>query len=200
MLFRLMLVTDNELLGESNLTDIIVSAVKGGVDAVQIREKNMDYKDLFDLTYEIKNKLGNQALIFINGNPEIARELDVGLHLPSQFKLNNKFNHLIWGRSVHSVSDVVKAQEEGASYVILGTIFKTTSKPKIKYAGTNLIKEVVSKLGAMQLIAIGGINLLNVGKVINAGATGVAVRESILKSINPEKTSKEFLAIINKNE
>ena len=52
----------------------------------------------------------------------------------------------------------------------------------------------------MQLIAIGGINLLNVEKVINAGATGVAVRESILKSINPEKVSKEFLAIINKNE
>ena len=88
-----MLVTDNELLGESNLIDIIVNAVKGGVDAVQIREKNMGYRDLFDLTYEIKNKLGNQALIFINGNPEIARELDVGLHLPSEFKLNDKFNH-----------------------------------------------------------------------------------------------------------
>ena len=195
-----MLVTDNELVGKSNLLDIISNAVRGGVDAVQVREKNMCYRDLFDLTYEVKNKLGNQALIFINGNPDIARELDIGLHLPSQFKLSEKFDDLIWGRSVHSVSEVVKAHEQGASYVILGTIFKTTSKPQIKGSGTNLIKEVVCKLGDMQLIAIGGIDLLNIRKVIDAGATGVAVRQSILQSKNPEETSKKFLAIMNKNK
>ena len=104
------------------------------------------------------------------------------------------------GRSVHSVNEVVKAHEQGASYVILGTIFKTTSKPDIKGSGTNLIKQVVPKLRGMQLIAIGGINLLNVRQVIDAGATGVAVRQSILESKNPEETSKRLLAIINENE
>ena len=195
-----MLVTDNELVDKSNLLSVISNAVRGGVDAIQIREKNMCYREVFDLTYEVKNKLGDQALIFINGNPDIARELDIGLHLPSQFKLNGKFDDLIWGRSVHSVNEVVKAHEQGASYVILGTIFKTTSKPDIKGSGTNLIKQVVPKLRGMQLIAIGGINLLNVRQVIDAGATGVAVRQSILESKNPEKTSKKFLAIINENE
>ena len=195
-----MLVTDNELVDRSNLLSVISNAVIGGVDAIQIREKKMCYRELFDLTYEVKNKLGNQALIFINGNPDIARELDIGLHLPSQFKLNGKFDDLIWGRSVHSVNEVVKAHEQGASYVILGTIFKTTSKPDIKGSGTNLIKQVVPKLRGMQLIAIGGINLLNVRQVIDAGATGVAVRQSILESKNPEETSKKFLAIINENE
>ena len=195
-----MLVTDNELVDRSNLLSVISNAVIGGVDAIQIREKKMCYRELFDLTYEVKNKLGNQALIFINGNPDIARELDIGLHLPSQFKLNGKFDDLIWGRSVHSVNEVVKAHEQGASYVILGTIFKTTSKPDIKGSGTNLIKQVVPKLRGMQLIAIGGINLLNVRQVIDAGATGVAVRQSILESKNPEETSKRLLAIINENE
>ena len=199
-MFRLMLVTDNELVGKSNLLSVISNAVKGGVDAIQIREKNMCYRELFDLTYEVKRKLGDQARIFINGNPEIARDLGVGLHLPSQLKLNDKFDDLLWGRSVHSVYEVVKAHEQGASYVILGTIFKTTSKPDIKGCGTNLIKQVLSKLGCMDLIAIGGISLLNVKEVIDAGANGVAVRQSILESENPAETSKKFLAIINRNE
>ena len=93
-MFRLMLVTDNELVGKSNLLSVISNAVKGGVDAIQIREKNMCYRELFDLTYEVKRKLGDQARIFINGNPEIARDLGVGLHLPSQLKLNDKFDDL----------------------------------------------------------------------------------------------------------
>ena len=114
--------------------------------------------------------------------------------------MNDKFDDLIWGRSVHSVNEVVKAHEQGASYVILGTIFKTTSKPDIKGCGTNLIKQVLSKLGGMDLIAIGGISLLNVKEVIDAGANGVAVRQSILESENPAETSKKFLAIINRNE
>ena len=91
-----MLVTDNELVDKSNLLSVISNAVRGGVDAIQIREKNMCYREVFDLTYEVKNKLGDQALIFINGNPDIARELDIGLHLPSQFKLNGKFDEYLF--------------------------------------------------------------------------------------------------------
>ena len=63
-----------------------------------------------------------------------------------------------------------------------------------------MIKQVLSKLGGMDLIAIGGISLLNVKEVIDAGANGVAVRQSILESENPAETSKKFLAIINRNE
>ncbi|MBN18165.1 MAG: hypothetical protein CL758_01590 [Chloroflexi bacterium] len=200
MVFKLMLVTDSQMLDNSNLVSTISDAVKGGLDAVQIREKEMSYKDLFNLTYEVKRKLGDQVSIFINGNPKIARELSIGLHLPAYYKNHYKLDGLIWGRSVHSINEVIKANQEGASYVILGTIFKTASKPNVMESGTNLIKEVLPVLGDMYLIAIGGINLLNVREVIEAGATGVAVRQSILESKDPGRTCEKFLELINKKE
>ena len=120
-MFRLMLVTDNELVGKSNLLSVISNAVKGGVDAIQIREKNMCYRELFDLTYEVKRKLGDQARIFINGNPEIARDLGVGLHLPSQLKLNDKFDEdnsepLVIFK--HSCDDSIYQRTESIVYLI----------------------------------------------------------------------------------
>jgi len=181
-----MLVTDRALVGGGDrLVGAVVAAVEGGVNAVQLREKDLGSSDLARLAARLHTVIGGSALLIVNGNAEVAREVDAdGLHLPVDAPFTRPDGIALVGRSVHSVEAAVQAEREGADYVIAGPIYETPSHRGVAPAGVRLISAVVAVV-SVPVVAIGGITAARVPHVLSAGAGGVAVISAVLSAELP---------------
>ena len=143
----LMLVTEPS----PHLPKIIGEAVAGGVNAVQWREKGSGAGAVPEaLSVGCGGGRGGVP-VMVNGQWEAA--LTAGarhVHLPEKSLLVGVVrwrmggNGLI-GKSVHSVESALKAQADGADYVIAGTIFASSSHPDIAPAGLEFLRKSVRR-------------------------------------------------------
>lgn len=200
-MFKFCAVTDRKLLKDRKMEDVITDVIKGGVDAVQIREKDLSSKDLLELALKLREITKNKALLIINDRVDIAFLANAdGIHLGRNSmslsevkKLKDKFNYpMLTGVSCHSIKDIIKAEENKADYVFLGPVFWTSSKAKYgNPLGIDTLRKAREKT-KIKIIAIGGINDNNAGECMDAGADGVAVISSIFASSNPMVSAKKI--------
>lgn len=198
-MFRFCAVTDRKLLGgkwQRKIINVVRDAIVGGIDAVQVREKDLSSRELFELAMDLRKITKNKALLYINDRIDIALAVKAdGVHLGANsmhISYARKLFRGLIGVSCHSVKDVLEAEKNKADYVFLGPIYYTPSKSKYgKPLGIDVLKEVRKKI-KIKIIAIGGINETNVKECINAGADGVAVISSIFASDNPKESAKEI--------
>ncbi|KAN0083017.1 Hydroxyethylthiazole kinase family domain containing protein [Elaphomyces granulatus] len=117
-------------------------------------------------------------------------------------------DNAIIGISVSSVDEARKAVDQGADYLGIGTVFPTPTKKDTKSiigtAGTKEILEAVGEMSrAVGSVAIGGINLGNVQRVIfqsqaiSKGLDGVAVVSAIMAADDPREVATEFNKLIS---
>jgi thiamine-phosphate pyrophosphorylase len=186
----LCLVSDRRLCPERDLVRIVAQAVEGGVNMIQLREKDLSGGHLLNLALEIKNALDNQALLFINDRVDVALACAAdGVQLGENSMTLSDVRPLVKdsmliGRSVHSVEGALAAQEQGADMLIAGTIFPSSSHPCGPVNGVPFLRQLSGKI-AIPYIGIGGINASNAAEIINAGANGVAVISAVLSSPKP---------------
>lgn len=199
---RLHLVTNRHLCGERSLGAVVAGAVRGGLGAVQLREKDLDDEALLAEALALKGVLGETPLL-VNGRIDVARAAGAaGVHLPGAGEPVAVARAVLGpaaliGRSVHSVEEARAAADEGADYIILGAIFATESKPGRAPAGLALVAAVAGAV-ALPVIAIGGIGEANVAATIGAGAWGVAVMSGILRAPDPAVAVARLRALIEK--
>ena len=193
----LCLVTELSLASGEALLDKVEKALDGGVDAVQLRAKELAAGGLLSLARSLRKITGQRALLFINDRIDvaIAAEAD-GVQLPEEAICLETARRLVGvemlvGRSVHSVEGAVEAEAQGADFLVLGAIFASDSKPGVEPAGIGLLEEAASRV-SIPILAIGGIDRNNAGQVIRSGGHGVAVIRSILTSSNPEQAAREI--------
>ncbi len=200
---KLYLVTNSDKFESEDLfLDAVASALKGGVDIVQLREKNMTANKIIELGKKIKILCAEYGATFIvNDRVDIAYILKAdGVHL-GQEDVNIKSarqilgNNAIVGISTHAVEQAEKAVEDGADYIGVGPVFATPTKPKRKSVGLEYVKWVSENI-KIPAFAIGGIDLTNVQDVVNCGAKKIAVVRAIINSQNPEKAAREFLKVL----
>ncbi len=181
-----MLVTDRHRAGKAFLQSVD-SAVDGGVDVVQIREKDLDHSSLLALARDIVTVVENRAKVVVNTDASVAIELEIGLHLPEtspalSHDLENQLgDDVLVGRSIHSAD---KTDEERIDYLLFGHVFATTSKPDLQPRGLVKLAEIALR-STKPVWAIGGITAANAGSVIEHGAHGVAVIGAILGETDP---------------
>ncbi len=177
-----MLVSDRSLCdGVDGLVAAVEATVTGGVDAVQLREKDMPSEELLPLARRLRRVTGGRALLLVNGPlaPALAAEAD-GVHLPEDAPpVERPRRSLLIGRSVHSLAAARRAEAEGGDYLIAGPVYETRSHPGREAAGLALIEEVTRSVRTPTL-AIGGVTAERVDEVVRAGASGVAVISAIL--------------------
>ena len=119
-----------------------------------------------------------------------------GVHLPEQGLPVAAARRLagegfIIGRSVHSAAEAVRAQEEGADYVQVGTIFASRSHRARPVAGLALLEAVAAAV-RVPILAVGGITAANVGEAMPAGASGAAVISAILGAPSPREAARDL--------
>ena len=187
----LCLVTDRNLCPPGTLEERVQAAVAGGVDIVQLREKDLRAAELLDMAQQLRAITGGKALFVVNDSLEVAVAAGAdGVHLPeASFSVGDAKrlvpSGFLVGKSVHGLPAATRASEEGADYLVLGTIFPTGSKPGADTGGVAHVANVASQVAA-RVLAIGGIDSRNAASVIEAGARGVAVVSAILGAEDPE--------------
>jgi thiamine-phosphate diphosphorylase len=197
----LMLVTDRHRCRPGRLLDAVEAAVAAGVDAVQLREKDLDAAALYDLTRTLRGFTRGRCPLIVNGRLDVALAANAdGVHLPENGLPLSAARPLcpegfLLGRSVHSVAGAVEAQTNGASYVQLGTIFETASKPGVEPAGLALVHSTAAAV-TIPCLAVGGVGIDNARDVIAAGATGIAVVSAILLAADIQVAVQQLRAAI----
>ena len=193
----LILITDTARLRGRRLGDVVSFAVEGGVDAVQLREKELSGGDLHQLASSLRNVLAGRALLLVNDRADVALAAGAdGVHLPEHSVPIEAVRELVGeatlvGRSVHSVEAALRAEEEGVDYVQVGPVYETTSKPGATPAGLGLVREVVEAV-RVPVVAVGGITAERAGDVLAAGATGVAVIGAIMDADDPKRAASRL--------
>ena len=170
---------------------------------VQLREKDLPGGRLLDLALEIQQTIGNRALLTLNERLDVALLCDAdGVHLGEEALTPTSARRITGdtlqiGRSVHNLGGALKAQEQGADYLIAGAVFDTPSHPGGRPMGLKFIEELKPVL-QIPYLGIGGINASNTASVIAAGASGVAVISAILASEQPRESARTLWETIKK--
>ena len=192
----LALVTDRSLCPPGNsLPDQVARAVDGGVDLVQLREKDLSGGALLALAQEVREAIGDRALLLVNDRLDVALACEAdGVQLgeeglPLEVARGLGGPDLLLGRSVHSVAGAVEAEADGADFLVVGSIFPSASHPEAQPAGLGLLEQVHRAVG-IPYLAIGGITVERVAEVMQAGASGVAVIRAIQGAQEPAKAAE----------
>jgi thiamine-phosphate pyrophosphorylase len=187
---------------EDTLVDRIGEAVAGGVDMVQLREKDLPGGELLRLANSIKRAIGGRALLIINERVDVAVAAAAdGVQLGEEALPPAAARRIVGpqafiGRSVHSQEGAVRAAAEAAHFLVVGTMYATRSHSGATPAGPALVRRIARLLeqaaAPLPLIGIGGITSANLGEVMRAGAAGVAVITSILASPDPGEEARKL--------
>ena len=203
--FSLYLVTDRQQTNGRPLVDVIEAALKGGVRAVQLREKDLNTKELYELAFELRKLTRQyQARLFINDRADIALAVDAdGVHLGNSSLPIYRVRAMVGPRkyigvSCHNQLNVITAQEKGADFVTFGPIYFTPSKTIFgNPVGLDLL-ETVASTSKIPIFALGGVKSNKVADVLTRGANGVALVSAIISAADPEAEARAIIELINR--
>ncbi len=173
----------------------------GGADCIQLRAKDIDDDELFALALEfVKVCKDASVLSIINDRVDIAAAAGAdGVHLgrndlPVEQARRLELTPLIIGKSTHSLEQLRAACGELPTYVSLGPVFSTGTKPDVEPVGVDYVSEATKALAdtGMGRVAIGGITLDNVEKVLGAGARAIAVCSAVTEAGDPKAACRAF--------
>ena len=194
----LCLVTDREVCSPEELPQRVAAAVAGGVDMVQLRDKELPSGALFEQAAELRQIVHGRALLLVNERADVATAINAdGVQLGEAAMATSLVRPIVGdgaiiGRSVHSVDGAKAAAASGADFLLVGTMFATRSHPGEEPSGPGLLERIRAAGVDVPLIAIGGITAANVAEVMNAGANGAAVITSVLASDDPETAARRL--------
>jgi len=202
--YSLYFVADAEYAAGFDLVPIIEKAIEGGVTAVQLRGKTLPFRVFLDLGLRTAAVLeGRGVPLLVNDRVDIALACGAaGVHLGQEDmplaqarKLLGKGR--IIGVSVNTLEEALEAEAQGADYVGLGPVYATSTKTTgLPVLGPEGIRRIKSYL-RLPVIAIGGISEANAGKVMAAGAEGIAVVSAILGAADTERAARSLRKAID---
>ena len=196
----LCLVTDRGVCPPGELPQRVAAAVAGGVDMVQLRDKELPGGALFEQAMALRQVVQDHALLLVNERADVAAASGAGgVQLGEAAMATALVRTIVGGdsvigRSVHSVDGARAAAASGADFLLVGTMFATRSHPGEEPSGPGLLERIRAAGVAVPLLAIGGITADNIAQVMAAGASGAAVITSVLASDDPETAARRLKA------
>jgi len=174
-------ITDRRQLSGIRLTACIRRALDWGVDFIQIREKDLSARALYDLTCRIVSLARpTRTRILVNGRADIALAAGAhGVHLPSaglraQALRSWLPKNFCIGVSVHSMREIRQACADGVDYILVGHLFPTRSKEGFGAPlGLEFLRKACAETGT-PVFGLGGIRPELMPSVFESGAAGVA--------------------------
>jgi thiamine-phosphate pyrophosphorylase len=165
----------------------IAEAAHGGVDFIQLREKDLSARDLEFLAREtseiIRQETGNQkpeTRLLVNSRSDVAIAVGAdGVHLPAD-DISPQEARTIWSKSgpktvtvsCHSEEDVRRAAAERADFALFAPVFEKKDAPPAPAAGLEHLRRACQH--KIPVLALGGVTLENARSCLDAGAAGIA--------------------------
>jgi len=166
----------------SDILLLVEAAVATKVPLLQIREKKLSARVLYELTTRaVDSTRGSETRLIVNDRSDIAAAAGAdGVHLttlslPVEIVRKIHGTEFLIGVSTHSSEEALAAKVGGADFVVFGPVFETQSKREFgEPQGLEKLQEVTRELREFPVLAIGGITLENIDGCFKAGASGVA--------------------------
>jgi len=200
----LYVVLDRAFLGRKNEVEAARAAIKGGARVLQLRDRVGEKGDMLAVATKLRELCAREGVLFIiNDHLDLALATGAdGLHLGQRDLPLKEARRLLpidslLGLSCHSLEEAKGAEEAGADYMALGSIFPTTSKEKAVVIGVETLARVRNAV-SLPIVAIGGINQENVAQVLRAGAQAVAVISAVLGPPDIEAAALGLVARMEK--
>jgi thiamine-phosphate pyrophosphorylase len=160
----------------------VSAATAAGIDLIQIREKKLNARVLFELTERaVELTTGTSTRILVNDRADIAAGAGAaGVHLTTRSldaaTVRKTFGaDFLIGASTHSLAEARAARDGGADFAVFGPIFETTSKTMYgSPIGLEHLKDAARQLASFPLLALGGVSIETAGDCLRAGASGIA--------------------------
>jgi thiamine-phosphate pyrophosphorylase len=208
---RLYLVCDGRPGGRA-LEDVLPAAIAGGVDVVQLREKDIGDEELRARAHATRTICEREgALLIVNDHPRIALEAGAdGVHvgqddMPVAAVRELVGEELLIGLSTHAPAEIDAAgglrgggRRGGGQpdYLGVGPVHATPTKPGRPAVGLELVRYAATHAHG-PFFAIGGLDAGNVGEALRAGATRVCVLRAIADAEDPGRAARELRELID---
>ena len=196
----LYVITDRGLSGGKSHLQVAEEAVRGGADVIQLRDKTSSSRDLYNSADQIREITRKHGVpLIINDRLDIALAVGAdGLHvgqedLPARVARILLGPSRILGVSAGSLEEALQAEKDGADYLGVGPVFeaRATKADAGEPKGLTLISKIHQHC-QIPIFAIGGINLVNVPAVFQAGADGIAVISAVVAAPDIRQAALEF--------
>ena len=158
------------------------AAINARVSLIQLREKNLSARILYELTARAARLTrGSATRLLVNDRADIARAASAdGVHLTTRSLaasvVRRAFgDEFLIGVSTHSLEEARAARDGRADFATFGPVFETDSKrvygPPV---GLARLSEAARELASFPVIALGGATSETAAALLRAGAQGVA--------------------------
>jgi len=203
--WRTYLVTQESLSAGRSTVEIARAAIEGGVDAVQLRDKNQSALRRYETGQRLRELTAETGVdLIVNDRVDLAQSIDAdGVHLgqsdlPVPVARDLLGEDAVIGKSTSFVEEARAAEREGADYLGVGAVYGTSSKdvPDDEADfGPERVREIVDAV-EIPVVGIGGIDAANAAAVAAAGADGVAVISAITSAEDPAAATRELRAAV----
>ncbi len=194
--WRLYVILDRAAAGQRDLVDLARAAIRGGADALQLRDKAASDAEVTALGVRLLEVTRPAGIpLIVNDRAVVASAIGAeGLHLGQDDLPIAEARRLVTsgtliGKSTHSLEQALAAEREGADYLGYGPLFGTPTKPDYAPVGLGGIRDVIART-RIPVICIGGIDAATVQQVVEAGAGRIAVVRAVCASPDAEAASR----------
>lgn len=182
-------------------------AVQNGVSVVQLRaEKAFSRREWFEAATQLKKVLtGTSVPLIVNDMVDVALAADAdGVHvgqsdLPVQEVRRLIGQHKLLGLSVSNQQQLDSVPWHDVDYIGIGPVYPTTSKHNAPPSLGIALLDKLAKQRQKPVVAIGGINHLNVNDVMSTEVNGIAVVSAICGQTDSVQATRQLYSLVTKN-
>ncbi len=196
--YTLYLCTDRDLMSTDTLEEAVEQAILGGTTIVQLREKNCSSREFYDTAVRVKEITDRYHIpLIINDRADIALAVDAaGVHvgqgdLPAKAVREMIGPDKILGVSAATLSEAVKAREDGADYLGVGAMYATGTKTDARHVTMEELSEIRKNV-EIPIVVIGGINQKTLGDFKGMGIDGLAVVSAVIGAEDIEEAARSM--------
>jgi thiamine-phosphate pyrophosphorylase len=183
--------------------EIAEAALRGGADALQLREKHLSDAELLTRARKLVALCGSyDAICVINDRPDVARLAGAhGVHVGQDDLDVASVRRMVGGgmlvgKSTHTIEQARAATAEGPDYLAVGPMYASDTKPQNHIAGPETLRAVADACD-VPLVAIGGVTESTLLDVLDAGAGCVCVCRAVIAADDPRGAAERLKRLLS---
>ena len=183
--------------------DVARAAIEGGADCLQLREKNLTTRELMHRARELVSIAEPHLVdVVINDRPDVAMASGANaVHVGGDDLRISDVRAVVGDRlhvgvTIRSTSEAQEAFDAGASYVGVGPMFATSTKPNLDAQHLDSISDTIKGLVTRPHLLIGGIEPENIVEALSTGARGIAVCSCVCSAADPGSVTNGLVQAI----
>ncbi len=176
-----------------------LAAIDGGVDMVQLRDKEADDAEFLRLARELGKVCRPRSTpLILNDRVHLVRASGAdGVHVGEDDTPPEEIDKgLIIGLSTHGLAEAKAAKGRGVTYIGVGPMFPTGTKELTRTPGGAVLLREALQATNLPVFPIGGITAANARELVAAGATRLAVSSAICAAEDPRAAAAALRALL----